>query len=63
MTNCGCVQKWTDRLYDTWRGRPCDLLDLALCETVQKYPTLSKEPFLDMIDGMVMDVPAMGQNR
>jgi len=54
------LSEWGRRLRDVWNGRAHDLLDLALVDTVQKYPELTIEPFEDMIKGMVMD---LDQNR
>jgi hypothetical protein len=54
---------WDQRLSDIWQGRPVDLFDLALADTVKAYPTLSVKPFKDMILGMIMDVPGLGQVR
>jgi len=54
------LSQWGARLKDVWRGRPHDLIDLALVDTLRKYPELSIEPFEDMIKGMVMD---LDQNR
>ena len=38
-------------------------LDLALLDTKLKYPSLSIQPFLDMVKGMLMDIPNLGQDR
>ena len=57
------LAKWNDRLDHIWNDNPHDLFDLALSDTVKKYPTLPILPFRDMIDGMVMDVPGLGQDR
>lgn len=54
---------WEARLYQIWEGKPQDSLDLALLDTKQLYPTLPIEPFCDMIQGMVMDTPDLGQDR
>lgn len=54
---------WNRRLDDIWRGRPWDALDATLCDVREKFPTMSIEPFKDMIAGMVMDVPGMGRMR
>lgn len=40
-----------------------DLFDLAMADTVRTYPSLSIKPFKDMILGMIMDVPGVGQER
>jgi hypothetical protein len=49
------LSQWGARLKDVWRGRPHDLIDLALVDTLRKYPELSIEPFEDMIKGMVRE--------
>ncbi|XP_023744803.1 phytoene synthase 2, chloroplastic-like [Lactuca sativa] len=43
-----------DRLEDLFNGRPFDMLDAALTDTVKKFP-LDIQPFRDMIEGMRMD--------
>jgi len=40
-----------------------DVLDLALLDCRINYPALPIEPFIDMIRGMLMDVPALGKER
>nr|ATQ36000.1 phytoene synthetase [Sargassum vachellianum] len=57
------LEDWSSRLEDVWEGKPRDSLDLALVDVREVYPTLPIEPFKDMIDGMVMDVPGIGKNR
>ena len=54
------LSDWGERLEAVWRGTAHDLIDLALVDTIQKYPDLDIEPFEDMIKGMVMD---LDQNR
>jgi len=54
------LSQWGTRLRDVWKGQAHDLIDLALVDTVRKYPSLKIEPFEDMIKGMVMD---LDQNR
>mmetsp|Transcript_34074 Transcript_34074/g.49501 ORF Transcript_34074/g.49501 Transcript_34074/m.49501 type:complete len:425 (-) Transcript_34074:224-1498(-) len=54
---------WEQRLTSIWQGQPVDLFDLAMAHTVETYPSLSRQPFQDMILGMVMDVPGLGQER
>jgi len=54
------LKEWGERLEDVWRGSAHDLIDMALVDTVEKYPDLMIEPFEDMIKGMVMD---LDQNR
>lgn len=57
------LNEWGDRLDLIWQNKPVDIFDLAMADTVMKYPTLSVQPFKDMIAGMVMDVPGQGQER
>jgi len=54
------LAEWRRRLDDIWQGRAYDAIDLALVDTVRRYPDLSIAPFEDMIKGMVMD---LDQNR
>jgi phytoene synthase len=51
------IDKWNNRLTAIWNGRPYDVFDLAMADTVRKYPTLDIKPFEDMVEGMIMDVP------
>ncbi|KAL9190346.1 hypothetical protein ACHAXT_007557 [Thalassiosira profunda] len=50
-----------ERLFD--RGDVVDVLDLPLLDCKIKYPTLPITPFSDMIRGMLMDIPGLGQER
>eukprot|EP00970_Alexandrium_tamarense_P020725 scaffold15587_cov172-Alexandrium_tamarense.AAC.1 len=50
-----------ERLFD--RGEVVDVLDLPLLDCKVKYPTLPITPFSDMIRGMLMDIPGLGQER
>lgn len=50
-----------ERLFD--RGDVVDALDLPLLDCKVKYPSLPIEPFSDMIRGMLMDIPDLGQER
>ncbi|KAL2557143.1 Phytoene synthase [Forsythia ovata] len=45
---------WDKRLEDIFEGRPYDMLDAALTDTLYKFP-LDIKPFKDMIEGMRMD--------
>ena len=54
------LTQWKQRLNNIWEGYAHDTIDLALVDTVQRYPGLSITPFEDMIKGMVMD---LDQNR
>lgn len=50
-----------ERLFD--RGDVVDVLDLPLLDCKVKYPNLPIAPFSDMIRGMLMDIPGLGQER
>lgn len=53
-----CVQaldRWEERLENIWEGKPYDILDAALADTVQKFP-VHIQPFRDMIGGMRIDL-------
>lgn len=55
---------WEVRLEQLWeKGAVVDVFDLCLLDCRINYPTLSITPFLDMIRGMLMDVPDLGQTR
>jgi phytoene synthase len=55
---------WEMRLENLWKyGEVEDVFDLCLLDVLVKYPTLSITPFMDMIRGMLMDVPQLGQDR
>nr|QQR34446.1 chromoplast bifunctional 15-cis-phytoene synthase [Capsicum annuum] len=49
------LDRWEDRLEDVFSGRPFDMLDAALSDTVSKFP-VDIQPFRDMIEGMRMDL-------
>ncbi|KVI03037.1 Squalene/phytoene synthase [Cynara cardunculus var. scolymus] len=49
------LDRWESRLEDLYKGRPFDMLDAALSDTVSKFP-VDIQPFKDMIDGMRMDL-------
>jgi len=57
------LQDWDDRLDRIWDNKPVDLFDMAMADTVTQYPSLAIQPYRDMIAGMVMDIPGMGQDR
>lgn len=58
------LQQWRERLYRIFdEGVATDILDYALIDTKENYPLLDIEPFEDMIEGMVMDTPQLGQAR
>jgi len=50
-----------ERLFDS--GDVVDVLDLPLLDCKVKYPNLPIAPFSDMIRGMLMDIPDLGQER
>ncbi|CAI0461164.1 unnamed protein product [Linum tenue] len=49
------LDRWETRLNDLFQGRPYDMFDAALSDTVSKYP-VDIQPFKDMIEGMRMDL-------
>ncbi|XP_051147405.1 phytoene synthase 2, chloroplastic [Andrographis paniculata] len=49
------LDRWEARLEDIFKGRPFDMLDAALSDTVTKFP-VDIQPFRDMIEGMRMDL-------
>lgn len=49
------LDRWESRLEDLFNGRPFDMLDAALSDTVSKFP-VDIQPFKDMIEGMRMDL-------
>ncbi|MBA0649713.1 hypothetical protein Goklo_017245 [Gossypium klotzschianum] len=49
------LDRWEKRLDDLFEGRPYDMLDAALSDTVSKYP-VDIQPFKDMIEGMRLDL-------
>ncbi|OIT34597.1 bifunctional 15-cis-phytoene synthase, chromoplastic [Nicotiana attenuata] len=49
------LDRWEDRLEDVFSGRPFDMLDAALSDTVSRFP-VDIQPFRDMIEGMRMDL-------
>lgn len=58
------LSEWGIRLENLWKyGEIVDPLDLPLLDTLIKYPDLSIQPFQDMIKGMLMDIPGLGQDR
>ena len=57
------LEQWNRRLDDIWAGKPWDALDATLCDVRARYPSMSIEPYKDMVKGMVMDVPGLGQHR
>ena len=53
-----CLQaldRWEERLEMIWEGKPYDILDAALADTVARFP-VHIQPFRDMIGGMRIDL-------
>lgn len=58
------LSSWEMRLERLWdAGVVEDVYDLPLLDVRTKYPEVSITPFMDMIRGMLMDVPNLGQDR
>jgi Squalene/phytoene synthase len=58
------LSAWEMRLEKLWdAGEVVDVYDLCLLDVRIRYPTMSITPFMDMIRGMLMDVPDLGQDR
>ena len=58
------LSAWEIRTENLWRyGEVTDVLDLPLLDVRIRYPKLEITPFLDMIRGMLMDIPDLGQDR
>ncbi|KAF0902194.1 hypothetical protein E2562_014437 [Oryza meyeriana var. granulata] len=49
------LDRWEKRLDDLFAGRPYDMLDAALSDTISKFP-IDIQPFRDMIEGMRSDL-------
>ncbi|CAI5526752.1 unnamed protein product, partial [Closterium sp. Naga37s-1] len=49
------LDRWEERLDELFQGRPYDMLDAALSDTIQTFP-MSIQPYRDMVDGMRMDL-------
>lgn len=54
LTDKVVLDRWEERLHEIFEGRPYDMLDAALADTVYKFP-IDIKPFMDMIEGMRMD--------
>jgi len=58
------LSSWEVRLEELWdAGVVRDVYDLPLLDVRIKYPEMSITPFVDMIRGMLMDVPELGKDR
>jgi len=49
------LDRWEERLENIWEGKPYDILDAALADTVQRFP-VHIQPFRDMVGGMRIDL-------
>ncbi|KAJ1694556.1 hypothetical protein LUZ63_011254 [Rhynchospora breviuscula] len=49
------LDRWEARLEDVFAGRPYDMFDAALSDTVARFP-VDIQPFRDMIEGMRLDL-------
>lgn len=49
------LDRWEKRLEDLFTGRPYDMLDASLSDTISKFP-IDIQPFKDMIEGMRTDL-------
>ena len=49
------LDRWEERLENTFAGKPMDVIDGTLADTVSKFP-VDIQPFRDMVDGMRMDL-------
>lgn len=49
------LDRWEQRLSDVFAGRPYDMYDAALSDTVSRFP-VDIQPFKDMIEGMRLDL-------
>ncbi|KAK9157565.1 hypothetical protein Scep_004139 [Stephania cephalantha] len=54
LSSVGVLDRWEERLEDIFNGRPYDVLDAALTDTVHEFP-IDIKPFKDMIEGMRLD--------
>ena len=58
------LSAWEIRLEELFTyGKVYDVLDLCLLDCKIKYPSMPIQPFDDMIRGMLMDIPGLGQER
>lgn len=44
------LDQWEARLEGIFEGRPADVIDAALCDTISRFP-VDIQPFRDMVDG------------
>ncbi|KAG0486736.1 hypothetical protein HPP92_008831 [Vanilla planifolia] len=56
------LERWQARLEDLFAGRPYDMFDAALSDTVANFP-VDIQPFKDMVEGMRMDLTKCRYNN
>ncbi|CAN6192456.1 unnamed protein product [Urochloa humidicola] len=56
------LDRWEKRLEDLFEGRPYDMLDAALSDTISRFP-IDIQPFRDMIEGMRSDLRKASARR
>lgn len=49
------LDRWEERLEAIFAGKPYDVLDAALSDTIAQFP-IEIQPFRDMVEGMRMDL-------
>lgn len=58
------LSAWEIRLEQLFKyGKVNDVLDLCFLDCKIRYPSMPIQPFDDMIRGMLMDIPGLGQER
>jgi phytoene synthase len=50
------LDEWEERLEKMFAGRAIDDFDVALVDTIERFPELEIQPFRDMIEGQRMDL-------
>jgi 15-cis-phytoene synthase len=55
-TTLDTLDLWEHRLEKIFKGEPVDEYDLALADTIDRFPDLEIQPFRDMIAGQRMDL-------
>ncbi len=55
-TTVDTLQYWEAQMESAFLGKPVDRYDVALADTIQRFPELDRQPFRDMIAGQRMDL-------
>jgi 15-cis-phytoene synthase len=55
-TTPATLDRWESQLEAMFRGNPTDNYDVALVDTIAKFPDLQIQPFRDMVAGQRMDL-------